>query len=105
MKKYFNNLTYIFFAVSMVLFFYLFLHLHVRGIGGPFPQRTRGPLAKYEYYRLGELPKWESQIDPNPATGRTSIEDLIDKKKVPVIRFGNPFEEKVISETNSNVDF
>lgn len=77
-------------AVSAGLLVWLFCHLFIRSCGGPFPQRTRGPFAKYEYYRLADFPDWENQIKPDPKTGKTRIETLIEQNIMDPVQFGTP---------------
>ena len=88
--RWFPNIKYICCAASGVLLIWLFCHLFIRSCGGPFPQRTRGPFAKYEFYRLADFPDWENQIQPDPRTGKTRIETLIEENFMEPVRFGMP---------------
>ncbi len=86
----FPKFKYVCSAASAVLLIWLFCHLFIRSCGGPFPQRTRGPFAKYEYYRLADFPDWENQIKPDPKTGKTRIEALIEQNIMDPVQFGTP---------------
>ena len=52
------------FLVSTCVFLMvvLFCNLFLRGCGGPFPERVRGPFAKDRYTRLGDLPQEELEL-------------------------------------------
>jgi len=93
-KSHFHKIKYICGGISAILFIWLSCFLFIRSCGGPFPDRTRGPLAKYRYYQLSEFPEWENQILPDPVTGRNRVEDLIEKGTMNPIRFGDPFAGK-----------
>ena len=90
-KRFFFKIQYFCNGLSILLLVWLGCHLFIRSCGGPFPQRTRGPFAEYRYYQLADFPSWENQIEPDPVTGRTRIEDLMEKGFMPPIQFGDPF--------------
>lgn len=74
-------------GLSVVLMIWLFCTLFIRSCGGPFPQRTRGPLANYYYYKLAEFPDWEWVIT-QPGQELTTSEMLIQNMTVPSLQFG-----------------
>ncbi|MGI6454144.1 MAG: hypothetical protein ACOX5R_00790 [bacterium] len=86
---YFHQLKYIFTGLSIVIGVGLFLQLFVEECGGPFPYRTRGPLANKAYYELGELPEWEDVI-PLPNSPDNRAELLIQGKAIPPINYVPP---------------
>ncbi len=87
-KRYFPTFKYTCSSISVILFIWLFCHLFIRSCGGPFPQRTRGPLARYEHYKLGDFHPWERFIQPDGKTGLTPTELLIQGKDIPPVEFG-----------------
>ncbi|MGC9329239.1 MAG: hypothetical protein ACP5I1_16520 [Candidatus Hinthialibacter sp.] len=93
-------------GLSMLLLVWLGCHLFIRSCGGPFPHRTRGPLAPYRYYQLADFPGWENQIMPDPQTGKTRMEILMETGRMPPIQFGTPgvLSETVPSATPSEKD-
>ena len=94
-KKYlFPKFMYFCSGVSVLIMIWMSCHLFVRSCGGPFPNRTRGPFAKYRYYKLAEIPEWENQITPDPTTGKTRIEELIENGLMPPLKFGAPKSDK-----------
>jgi hypothetical protein len=65
--------------------------LFIRSCGGPFPDRTRGPFARYEHYKLGEMPEWENALKMTDQ-GKTTSEILLEgqQAKLPRLQFGEP---------------
>ncbi len=89
-EKIFNGLKYACSWISAILFVWLFCHLFIPSWGGPFPYRTRGPLAKEEYKQLGELDEWESVLDLPALEDKTASEALIQGDEIPPLEFGSP---------------
>lgn len=91
-KRYFKYIKYICGGVCAVMMAWLFLTLFSPTIGGPFPFRARAPLAKYDYYKLGDLAPWESVID-DPATDgsdRLLAEQFLESDEIGKLTFGQP---------------
>jgi len=80
-------------AVTILLSVWLMMHLFIRSIGGPFPQRTMGPFPKKEYYQLGILPDWENLlVSKTPGGNETYSEMLNNGEKLPELQFNYPPE-------------
>ncbi|MBN2328119.1 MAG: hypothetical protein JXR73_13285 [Candidatus Omnitrophica bacterium] len=90
LSKHFEKIKHICGGLSMLLLLWLGCHLFIRSCGGPFPDRTRGPFAPYRYYQLADFPDWENQIKPDPETGKTRMEILMETGRTPPIHFGTP---------------
>lgn len=88
-RKIFDSLKYAFGAVGGLLLVWMCLHLFIREVGGPFPQRTRGPLANPEYTKLSEFEPWENFLRME-GTGKTLSEMLIDGDAIPPLEFTKP---------------
>ncbi|MBZ0257705.1 hypothetical protein K8I31_16695 [bacterium] len=98
MKRYFTYIKYVCGGICAVMMTWLFLTLFSPTFGGPFPFRARAPLAKYDYYKLGNLDPWESVIDdhvsgpdgkPDPNAPLVA-EQFIAGGTVGVFTFGKP---------------
>ncbi|MBI1389081.1 MAG: hypothetical protein GC154_11600 [bacterium] len=89
-KRYFPWLPYASLTICSLIFVWLCLTLFTRTFGGPFPERTRGPLAKHDYYKLGEFDDWESIIDQPAGDGLQVSEALVESKPIPDLEFGTP---------------
>lgn len=91
LKKTFPALPFYFGCIAVLLLVYIVGHLFFRSIGGPFPYRTRGPLAKQELYQLGEMPVWENAIRMTEL-GKTTSELLLEgqNSEMPPLQFGEP---------------
>lgn len=90
LKKYFPYVKYICGGVVVAMMVWLYFTLLVPDVGGPFPMRARGPLAKTEYYQLGELDAWESVIDDPAGDGddRILAEVFLESDELPPLEFG-----------------
>lgn len=88
-KTYFGYLRYATTCLSALLATWLFFQIFTESCGGPFPQRTRGPFAKPEYYQLSEMPAWENAI-PLPGSDKNRAEILIEGQPIPPLEFQIP---------------
>lgn len=89
-KHHFSKVKFFCSGLSVLILIWMGCHLFIRSCGGPFPNRTRGPFAEYRYYNLADFPDWENQIKPDPITGKTRVEELIETGKMPPLKFGKP---------------
>ena len=85
----FHLIKYVCGFVSAVLLVWLSCHLFIRGIGGPFPQRTRGPFANHKYYQLAEFESWEDFLNV-PGQDKTLAEMLIEDQAIPPLTYSKP---------------
>ncbi len=97
--KHFAKLKFLCSGLSILFLVWFSCHLFIRSCGGPFPDRTRGPLAKYRYYKLAEFPEWENVISADPKTGNTSIEEFMKKNPISPLDFGKKSKKVDISST------
>lgn len=88
LKRYFPKSKFVCGSLSVILFIWLFCQIFIRSFGGPFPQRTRGPLARFDDYKLGNFHPWEILIELDHETGLTPAELLIQGKDIPPAKFG-----------------
>ncbi len=88
-KRLFPYIKYVCGGVSALMMIWLCLTLFT---GGPFPFQTRGPLAKYDYYKLGDLEDWESVIDDpsSPDSDKLIAEVFMEGGEIKDITFGDP---------------
>lgn len=90
-KKIFPTIRVFCSFITILIMIWLASHLFIRSCGGPFPQRTRGPLAKQEFYELGILPEWERMLMPRDATtNKTYTEMMIEGKNLPPLEYDYP---------------
>ncbi len=95
--KQFAKFKFLCSGLSILLLVWFTCHLFIRSCGGPFPDRTRGPLAKYRYHRLADFPDWENVISADQNTGQTAIEDFMQKKSISPLDFGKKSEKVDLS--------
>lgn len=91
-KRLFHYVKFVCGGISTVMILWLCLTLFYPSIGGAFPFRTRAPLAKYDYYKLGDLEDWESVID-DPATDgsdRLITDQFMAGEEIGELNFGDP---------------
>jgi hypothetical protein len=101
--KQFANFKFFCSGLSIILLVWFSCHLFIRSFGGAFPDRTRGPLAPYRYYKLSDFPEWENVINADQTTGQTSIEDFMNKKSISPLDFGKKSEKvEMPSETKTD---
>ncbi|MDP8245866.1 MAG: hypothetical protein P9L94_17415 [Candidatus Hinthialibacter antarcticus] len=95
-KRLFHYIKFICGGVCAVMMLWLCLTLFFPSIGGAFPFRTRGPLAKYDYYKLGDFEDWESVLEdpvtpPDPDhPGRIVAEQFMADGEIGELNFGDP---------------
>lgn len=90
LKRYFPYLKYFAGGFALLVWVWVTSSVTIRSCGGPFPDRTRGPFAKSDYTRLGELPEWENMIARTDEEGRNFAERFILGLEIPVLEFGDP---------------
>lgn len=98
MNEYFPKFTMACGIGAALLLIFIFCHLFFRSFGGPFPERTRGPFARYEHYKLGEMPEWENALKMTEQ-GKTTTEIFLEgmSSEMPPLQFGQPPEKETIT--------
>lgn len=89
-NRHFSRLKFYLTTIAILIWLWVSCVLFIRSCGGPFPERTRGPFADEEYYRLGNLPAWESMVEEPYDENRTFSEAFQAGETLPVLPFGTP---------------
>lgn len=102
MNHWFENIKIVCSVMGILLFIWISCQVWIPSFGGPFPQRTRGPLAKHEYYQLSEFEDWENFLQV-PGSNKSSGDLLIQRKPLPIIELTKPDEPLPPSENRNPI--
>ena len=91
MNGWFEKIKLVCSMAAILLFVWINCQVWIPGFGGPFPHRTRGPLAKHEYYQLSDMEDWENFLRV-PGTGQSTGDLLIQAQPLPILELTKPDE-------------